>query len=62
MRRARPPLRRRPGRAMTVTMSYLHPGCAREFTGTEDLAALLHKNSRKLGDADREELGRALSE
>ena len=41
---------------------YLHPGCAREYTGTEDLAALLRKNSRKLGDADREELSRALSE
>lgn len=41
---------------------YLHPGCAREYTGTEDLEALLRKNSRKLGDADREELSRALSE
>jgi len=41
---------------------YLHPGCAREFTGTEDLVARLRKNSRKLGDADREELERALSE
>ena len=41
---------------------YLHPGCAREFTGTDDLVARLRKNSRKLGDADREELERALSE
>jgi Poly(ADP-ribose) polymerase and DNA-Ligase Zn-finger region len=41
---------------------YLHPGCAREFTGTDDLLALLQRNSKKLGDADREELARALSE
>jgi hypothetical protein len=41
---------------------YLHPGCAREYTGTDDLLAQLVKNSRNLGDADREELSRALSE
>ncbi len=41
---------------------YLHPGCAPEFTGTADLLALLLENSRKLGDQDREELARALSE
>jgi hypothetical protein len=41
---------------------YLHPGCAPEFTGTDDLLALLLKNSRKLGDKDGEELARALSE
>ena len=40
---------------------YLHPGCAPEFTGTDGLLALLLKNSRKLGDADRDELARALS-
>ena len=40
---------------------YLHPGCAPEYTGTDGLLALLLKNSRKLGDADREELGQALS-
>ena len=41
---------------------YLHPGCARPFTGTEDLAERLAKNSRKLSDADRDELTQALSE
>ena len=41
---------------------YLHPGCAPEYTGADDLLALLLKNSRKLGEADREELARALSE
>jgi Poly(ADP-ribose) polymerase and DNA-Ligase Zn-finger region len=40
---------------------YLHPGCAREYTGTDDLLAVLTRNSRKLGDADREELARALA-
>ena len=40
---------------------YLHPGCAAEYTGTDDLLALLLKNSPKLGDEDREEL-RALSQ
>ena len=48
---------------MTRTSAgYLHPRCAQEYTGTNDLLALLLKNSRKLGDADREELTRALSE
>jgi len=41
---------------------YLHPGCAREYTGTDDLLTRLQKNSKKLGDADREELARAMSE
>lgn len=45
-----------------TSAGYLHPGCAREYTGTNDLLALLLKNSRKLGDADRDELSRALPE
>jgi poly [ADP-ribose] polymerase len=40
---------------------YLHPACAPAHTGTPDLLAVLLKNSRKLGDTDREELARALS-
>jgi len=40
---------------------YLHPRCGPEHTGTDDLLAILLKNSRKLGDEDREELVRALS-
>ena len=40
---------------------YLHPACAQKYTGTDDLLSLLQKNSRKLADADREELVRALS-
>lgn len=40
---------------------YLHPACAQKYTGTDDLLALLLKNSPKLADADREELVRAVS-
>jgi hypothetical protein len=41
---------------------YLHPGCAREYEGANDLLARLLENSRKLVDTDREEISRVLSE
>ena len=40
---------------------YLHPGCAPEHTGEEDLMALLRANSKGLSEADVNELAAAIA-
>jgi hypothetical protein len=40
---------------------YLHAACARAYLGLDDLATTLAKNPKKLADADRDELARALA-